>query len=493
MTGKLIGLDIQNDSLSALVAERTVKGLILRQGWRVQFADLVQPAVEGQRPSSPAPGMVELAIRKLQETIDLEGCSSAAVCLPSGKVAFRSLTLPFRSQGKIRQILDFELSGDLPLSDVAYTSDFILLPESHTASGAGLITASVPEPELDSVFQPLTAMGIRPGLITCRGYIAAAFWCSRDKGNESSVLIIDVIETGITLSLAVNGKVVLIRAGNKRLDNPDAIVTFVRQTLTGYARKQGREPELSQCVLLSFSDNNQALTSSLAEALHCPVTPMELPDREQEQYGLDRAAFTNLYASLDAMVMGRPVLNFCRNRFSSHSLIRQYVRPLATTAVFACVAMLVFMTGLYTDISRSRRQISRLDSAAVAEFQRLFPETRTLVDPLMQMQAAVKKARENFTANGGNVTAAGPAASHKTIDVLLAFSKTIPRDLDVEMTRLLYSPDRILLSGTTDTFNTVDRVKGLIEETPMFSQVTINSAATDKSGKRIRFQFVIDY
>ncbi len=86
-----------------------------------------------------------------------------------------------------------------------------------------------------------------------------------------------------------------------------------------------------------------------------------------------------------------------------------------------------------------------------------------------------------------------PGARVRVIDVLDALSQQIPSSIDVDISRMVVGIDNVVLSGNTDTFNTVDDMKGRLENAEIFSDVTISSADLEKSGKRVRFKLKLDF
>ena len=53
--------------------------------------------------------------------------------------------------------------------------------------------------------------------------------------------------------------------------------------------------------------------------------------------------------------------------------------------------------------------------------------------------------------------------------------------------RLVIGPQTVLISGNTAGFDSVDDIKGRLEEIDFFKKVTISSANMDRSGKEVRF------
>ncbi len=124
-------------------------------------------------------------------------------------------------------------------------------------------------------------------------------------------------------------------------------------------------------------------------------------------------------------------------------------------------------------------------------FKTSFPNTGKIVDPFMQMQVEVKKAAE---ATGRHLSGGNNLDTNmiKAIDILQEISINIPETIDLEITRFVLNPGRIVLSGTTQNYHEVDKIKGMIEKSKFFKEVRISSATADKTGKSIIFQFNID-
>jgi Tfp pilus assembly protein PilN len=79
----------------------------------------------------------------------------------------------------------------------------------------------------------------------------------------------------------------------------------------------------------------------------------------------------------------------------------------------------------------------------------------------------------------------------RTIDILNDISRLLSESLDVELISIVWGGDNVLVSGNTDTFNTVDDIKTGLEQSDIFKTVSISSANMDKSGKRVRFKIKV--
>ncbi|MGD9302041.1 MAG: PilN domain-containing protein, partial [Desulfobacterales bacterium] len=118
-------------------------------------------------------------------------------------------------------------------------------------------------------------------------------------------------------------------------------------------------------------------------------------------------------------------------------------------------------------------------------FQTTFPKEK-IVEPYQQMQINVKEAKKQAIVQ----SAAGPYL--RSIDILNAISKSIPKTIPVDVARMIISPETVLISGNTDTFNSVEEIKSNLEQIDFFKRVTISSTNKDRSGKEIRFQMKVE-
>ena len=126
--------------------------------------------------------------------------------------------------------------------------------------------------------------------------------------------------------------------------------------------------------------------------------------------------------------------------------------------------------------------MNRVDNQIAEVFTSTFPEVKQIRDPFQQMQVKVQEAKKN----AGFQSEDRPHI--RSIDILNRISTQIPASIVIDISRMVISPENVLISGNTDTFNSVDDIKGKLEQIDFFKKVTINSANIDRSGKEVRFQ-----
>lgn len=475
MKRTILGLDLGKNALKAVVVEKQLKGFSVLKSLTVNFGDLAPQ--ESSPEAETEPPLFQKAVSALLEKIDPGDIAAVAVALPSSAVSFRNITLPFRSKKKIRQVLEFELAANLPLADKRYVSDFTDPERAGKIDENTFLTASIPDEMLSAYFTPLREMGLKPALITIQGYIAADHLLALEDKEKLDALWIDCSDDHTTLCLSVKGKVVQVRSLGKTLDHA-ALVRAIVQTIEGETQRTGGNFLPQRCTITSLGESSEALFLHLERTLDFPVHRAELGDSP------------NALAVALAQTRSQPVLNFCRERYAEDSILKRHARNIAILFVFAAMAFSAFMFKLNDDIHGLEKKGALLDGASVALFKKNFPQKGRIVDPLMQMEIEVEQLKQ-APGLGSMENSGADAPQLSCIEILAEISNRIPSSIDVETTRFILNPGRILLSGSTANFNDIDKIKGLLEGSDLFKQVEIQSAAADKTGNRVRFKFMI--
>ena len=231
--------------------------------------------------------------------------------------------------------------------------------------------------------------------------------------------------------------------------------------------------------------------AELADALDIPAEGLDLRRRvpglvmDAAADGWDPFRFDRALALALAGTSGKAGLNFRRGAFAPRRKWAEHRKTLIRLGVLALVVLVLGAVDIGLDVYFMNQRRSALDAEITAVFKSTFPEVTRIVDPLQQMRVKLADLKKTLFLPGD----AGGALLN--IDILNALSTLIPPETDVELTQLVMGPENVLISGNTDTFNTVDDIKNRLERQPDFKEVTISSANMEKSGKRVRFKLKI--
>jgi hypothetical protein len=131
------------------------------------------------------------------------------------------------------------------------------------------------------------------------------------------------------------------------------------------------------------------------------------------------------------------------------------------------------------------KKLNSLNKQITQTFSSTFPNVKKVVDPFQQMKIEIKEAREQALLPEETV-------NHiRTIDIINDISRFISKKTDVKLSRLVIGPESAVISGNTDTFNSVDGIKSELEQSEFFKKIIISSANIDKSDNRVRFKIKV--
>lgn len=491
MAGVYLLIIHDHAGIKAMIIDKALSGNKIQDRSHIFFKDLADPsgASPGLSASDPPIGA---AMDQIATDMDLKGCSDAILLFSPGSVYFRTMGLPFRSEKKIQQVLPFELEPVLPTGTETYVSDFQIL--DYLDDQTLILAASLPEPRIEAYFNTLGTYGIRLRIISLSGYFQTIAFL-KDHPRINDAVFLYVLEDKTALILIHDRSLWAFRSLPRPLASPDPetpLALAIHQTITGFRQKTGKDIHFD--LIIGFDQGvpqPEGFPDKLEKALQHMQSPIA-PGLDSQIVGLSVQTLVpdewlTVITPDDAAVCK---INFCKGKYSSASFLKTYFYPLA-----AAIALFFFAAGLgifsiSLDNSNLNKQIRLLDNTAMSVFINTFPDQKRVLDPYLQMKANVRELMKKAGKPGDKTP--GLVREIKVMDVLAELSEKLPPALDVEISSFLLNSGRLVFSGSTDNFNTVDKIKTGLESSGFFKTVDISSAAADKKGDRVNFKFNID-
>ena len=480
MSRKILSLEIREESIAAVLLDSSFKGSLLEmQGYFPIPAD--KEGNEG----------VKEALQAIVETFKPSG-ATCVLGIPATIVSVRNLSVPFHDIKKIRQILPFELEPTLPIPVEDLIFDFEAVKHDKQQD---LLTFSVEKTEIQRYLDLLEAVNLRPAVIMPGGYAAARF-ISTMTNDSGDFLFIDTGEGNHTIYAVCSGHVRMVRTlpvasdGNPVTRN---LETTLKRTFTALQENLGIGFNPSavfsagpQAPLLTTGNGSSTLLDVPIKSIDglrtFPRLKGSLDTQDWQSGHLDIALALALMET--ETVAG---VNFSTERSTIQHYWSEYRKHIILTAALIVLALVTALGGQILAVNAKQQRLAELDRQIEMVFRSTFPEVTRVVNPLQQMQIKIKEAGDGSI--GFNLT----GARVRVIDILNALSQQIPSSADVKVNRMVAGADNVVLSGNTDTFNTVDDIKGRLEEADLFKSVTISSADLEKSGNRVRFKLKLDF
>jgi general secretion pathway protein L len=440
---------------------------------------------------------LQAALTQLGEGVELAG-AEGVLGWRADRFAFRQLWLPFDNPKKVRQVLPFELEAHLPFPAEGLAVDFTALGGNGTGTGVHrpFLAAATVEQEMQPLVAVLSEFQIEPGAITVGGMALPPAASSR-QAEEADHQVVVVLDGHTTLLLAsISGSLETVRclpsgyagaAGGRRLGRE------IRTTVNAFnlGRTSAFSPD--QISVTGDGAGDAECIGGLGEALDLPVVRLDLAASRRIDFEgnlqhrwvphrMDSALSLGLVPS-----SGFAVMNFRRGTLAPQPSWQEQRRRLVLPVVLALAVVGLWLTLTLQTAAHLRSEADRLDARIKAVFRQTLPEVKHVRHPVVQMREAYEKAQQELRLPEDT------GRFMRTVDILAELSRLLPASLDVQLTKVTVGPGTVSISGNTDGFNTVDRVKTQLQQSRRFKETTITSSRKNKSGSRIAFKMQIDY
>jgi type II secretion system protein L len=480
MSRKVLGLEIREGSVAAVLLDSGFNGSVLEAQGHFPIAT-----------DNPDNDGVKDALAAVVATLK-PGGAACVVGIPATHVSFRNLSVPFHDIKKIRQVLPFELEPSLPVPVEELSFDFEAVKQDGHQE---LLAFAMQKVQIQYYLDLLKSVQLRPVVVMPSGYAAARFIAKMTAENDD-FLFIDTGEDNHTVYAVCSGSLRTVRTlpmaaeGNPVLRNLEATM---QRTFT--AVKESIGIAIQPAAVFSAGPQSPLLNAGDASAtlLGAPVKPMaeirafprlkgalDTPDWESGRLDIALAC-----ALMESEAVGG--VNFSTERSTIQHYWSEYRSHIILSTVLILLTIGTALASQLLAVNAKSRRLAELDKQIEMVFKRTFPEVTRVVNPLQQMQIKIKAVGDDGI--GMELT----DTRVRVIDILNSLSQQIPAAADVKVNRMVVGADNVVLSGNTDTFNTVDDIKGRLEQAEIFKSVTISSADLEKSGKRVRFKLKLDF
>jgi hypothetical protein len=481
MSRQILSIEIRKDHIAAVLLNTGLKSGSIAGCTRVP----IHPDTE----SGDADPLVR-ALKALTGQIDTAS-ASVMVSIPADRVIFRSLTIPFKEASKIRQVLPFELEPIVPVNIDNLTVDFQSVPMGDQSR---VFAAAVDSGLIQDLLERFTEAGLPPQIVVPGGLPLALQISELDDQATDHTLILDIDRNKTTLFALTGGHIALVRTipyDPYAETGTNALALRVRQTLT--ALGEGHVERFSPAAVYVTGPglDVEGSVEKLSKALELPVGTIDFR-RLLTHVGMDNQVqwnshlFNNALALANLTNEGGKCPNFHHISSPLRNFLNTYRPYIMGPAVLFAIVLLLGLGGVVADSYFLKKRVDLQNSEMAAVFRSTFPDSRLTAPPLDQMKSKLTEVRK------GNIASRHPGSAIRTIDILLELSQRVPRTVDVVLSRMTVGAEAVTVSGETADFNTVDDIKGRIEKSDLFSEVTIASANMDKSGKKVRFKLKID-
>jgi Tfp pilus assembly PilM family ATPase/Tfp pilus assembly protein PilN len=504
MADKILGIDIGDDAIKAVLVSRSFKG-----GYRAVSA--------GHVSISEAGGVAE-ALRRLFENQSLLGCP-ATTALPVRRLSFRNVSLPFKDEKKIRQILSFEVEPLLHFPIDEAVVDYVMV---HKGVPSDLFVAIAPKAAVQERTAQISGYVKKIEEVGVDGAAIATLLAAKSPPS-GCVLLLDigaehsagfVIQNGVIFQIrpfAVGGNHITrtiaeslhCDAGEaerrKRENRPDgaqeAIAALFGKLLSDldhtieFMKMHGRLQEGPQRIYLTGGGAfYEPLQEALSRHFAAPVTGLDLLADGAVQ---GDPAVRNLWnplimnQALALAVAGHKAprsFNFRIRDSKVRAAIGQLRDVLRWAAAVTALFLILAATDIYLDYRYSRQRIDTLKAEIMTLFKTYNPQVTRVVDPVSQMKGSIIEARK------ASLGIADGRPGTTALALLKDISRLSPPATELLLSSFALDKDMILLKGQAKNFDAVDTLKREFMKSTFFETVAMGAATLTKQGDKVEFE-----
>jgi general secretion pathway protein L len=429
--------------------------------------------------------------------------------IPLSGVSLRNLSIPFVEKRKINQILPMELEDQLVKPVEEQLVEFMVTGGSENESQ--LLVAALPKTDMQQFIEQLSSSGMRPEFVTLRTVALTEQYAAGMERSEG-FLFIDAGFHSVNIAIVSSGRIIFMR----RLAYPDRVFTAHPFIYDENGPRIDNHEVAMECISLLCNDIKRSMgfyqleyhVDSLPERIvmsGCMAHVASFREKVESEFGYsvelgdlqlqtgvvmkeELAAGWNSGLHDHALALAlqglrkKVSINFRKNEFAPPRLLFASQRQLIAASIVLFVLLLGVIAYLGFGYRNLQARYDNLGGDMEALFKETFPDATRIVDPLVQMKTNLRNVEAPAIAT--------PIFSgrKRTLSILADISERIPESVEIHIARLAVDEESVSMKGTTDTFNNVNLIQGVLRKSPEYDDVAIVSAAVEKDSGLIRFE-----
>ena len=497
MTKAVLGLDINEDFLAAVVVEQSGKEKRLVACGSIEYDE--------------SSSLAEMVGELLAQVGWQGGDSSCGFSI--SRLSLRNLTIPFTDRRKIDQVLPFELEDQLLTPVDEQVVEHIVTRTSDNASH--LLVAGLEKDELRHYLDSLEENGLHPERMSPRIVCLAEQFLAGKPDAPDTLFLVAGLQS-INMLLVHQGQVMFIR----HLPYPDRMFSKAPFSFRSGMPSIDNHEEAMACVASLCDDIKKSigyfgLESGVSFAPQtivlagCMVHVDDFYRKVQDEFGQQvllydvqqdsgirlrkgargewNTAFHN--HALAIALQGtrkKQLINFRKGEFAREKLFFASQPKLVAAAAVLVLLIGAGISYLGVDYRAKKATYDEMGGKMQAIFKETFPDRTRITDPLIEMQASIRNIQ------APSISTPVFSGDKRVLNILADISDRVPPDIEIHVTRMVIDRDSVRLKGTTDTFNNVNIIQNQLRQSTLYDDVDIVSAAADKESSLIRFELRMD-
>jgi general secretion pathway protein L len=523
MPQKIIGLDIGSHSIKAVQLRRTFRGFEL-----IGFQEREIPR-EGE--IAPPDAVVQALAELFGEgriTAD-----TVVTSIPGHQVSARMINLPFADRKKMDKVIPFEVEGHTPfnIEEMVVSYHIVRVEEG----GAQILALLVKKDVLRDHLETLERAKISPKIVdldvlslyTISSLILQGidgpFSLADIGASKTSICIVDGGHLSMIRSLPMGGEAITgaiqreFDLSHEEAEQSKISHGIILET-TG---KSEEEIRFSKCIQSAVSpliremkqtfhsfeaDHHQKVhriflcggTSALrnvapylSRELELEVRPLEVLEAPFNKLAMKPVPTGLIPHGLGLGLRGVgngsfSQVNFRRDEFAFRSEVKEIKGKILSAGIWMLALLLLICFNFYLKLNMKQEHFEDLNGEIRRVFTSTLPEIKHIVNEVQQMRAKIEELKSEPLLSS---EAGGEGMS--VLDLMREVTLRIPEDMRVDIRDLAINEGRVAITGETDSFESVDKIKAGLQKFTGFKRVALTHAKVGVKGDKVEFKFSI--
>jgi type II secretory pathway component PulL len=179
-------------------------------------------------------------------------------------------------------------------------------------------------------------------------------------------------------------------------------------------------------------------------------------------------------------------VNFRRDEFAFRREIKEVKGTFLGAGILLLAILLLASFGLYLKLDMKQRHYEQLNAEIRRVFTSTFPEVRNIVNEVQQMRSKIQEVKRGSLV----VTDTGDEGM-SVLDLMREITLRIPEGVSVDVKDLAINKGRVAITGETDSFESVDKIRAGLQQFARFKRVGLTHAKVGAKGDKVEFKFSI--
>lgn len=409
----------------------------------------------------------------------------------SDQVVLRNLKLPFQRPSEIRQILPFELEGEIPFPVEEIVASYLV--REWGKEGSELLALASTQQAVSAYLDRFRPLDLDPVILEPDITALAHIVPGATPDPPQTLGILDMGATKTNFLLVHENRVHSARCVRRGLGPSEVAVplpTTIMQEIDlifKTLRSQGEAPWLEVLYLSGGVSDIPEVTAWLEARWGIPVqllSPLNaIPCALAEGPDTHPARFSTAIG----LTLSREKHNTCNLRVGSFayrpslSMLRGRT---VTAGILFLLAVVIGLGDLYAHLVTRQRNLEALKEESHALFREAFPQVTQIVDPALQMQRHLEEQK----ARQFNLLAQDPRGT--SVEILREISLRVQASTHLRLIEFDLNGDVISLRGEADRYDTIEKAKDRWQESPLLDEVEIKTAKKNRKTQLWEFQCV---